>query len=267
MRPSLRRERPLRESRSRAPSGRRCRRRCARRDSGRKEARDESTRVPRAGPASLGGRARPDHPGADGRDRADRLLDDLRHRPPHPQGRRAGGEAGHDPRPRGRRHGRRDRKRRDHARAGRPRARLLHHVLRAVPLLQGRPLRALHRRRRLDLRPPHRRAAGRVRARAVRRHLGLQGAGRAHRRAGALPRRHPPDRVRGRRPQRARRAGRHGRDRRRRPDRARGDHDRAAPLAGPHRRDRPRFVAAREGARVRCGRGDRQQQGGRRSHG
>ena len=164
-------------------------------------------------------------------------------------------------------HGRRDRKRRDHARAGRPRARLLHHVLRAVPLLQGRPLRALHRRRGLDLRPPHRRAAGRVRARAVRRHLGLQGAGRAHRRAGPLPRRHPPDRVRGRRPQRTRRAGRHGRDRRRRPDRARGDHDRAAPLAGPHRRDRPRFVAAREGARVRCGRGDRQQQGGSRSHG
>ena len=55
-----------------------------------------------------------------------------------------------------------------------------------------------------------------------------------------------------------RRAGRHGRRRRRRPDRARDDHDREAPLAGPHRRDRPRLVAAREGARVRRGRGDRQ---------
>ena len=42
------------------------------------------------------------------------------------------------------------------------------------------------------------------------------------RRAGPVPRRHPPDRVRGRRPQRRRRAGRHGRRRRSRPDRARG---------------------------------------------
>ena len=39
---------------------------------------------------------------------------------------------------------------------------------------------------------------------------------RADRRAGAVPRRHPPDRLRGRRPQRPRRAGRHRRDRRRR---------------------------------------------------
>ena len=89
------------------------------------------------------------------------------------------------------------------ARAGRPRARLLHHVVRPVPVLQGRPLRALHRRRRLDLRPPDRRAAGRARPRSVRRHLGLQGAGRALGRAGPVPRRHPPDRVRGRRPQRS----------------------------------------------------------------
>ena len=216
-----------------------------------KEAPDESARVPRAGAASLGGRARPDNPGADRRDREDRLVDDLRDRPPHPQGRRAGGEARNDPRPRGRRHRGRDRERRHDARAGRPRARLLHHVVRPLPLLQGGPLRALHRRRRLDLRPPDRRPAGRVRPRAVRRHVGLQGAGRAHGRAGAVPRRHPPDRVRGRRPQRGRRAGRHGRDRRRRPDRARRDHDRAAPHARPHRRDRPRRVAAREGARVR----------------
>ena len=56
----------------------------------------------------------------------------------------------------------RDRKRRHHARARRPRARLLHHLVRSLPVLQGRPLRALHRRRRLDLRPPDRRAAGRA---------------------------------------------------------------------------------------------------------
>ena len=48
------------------------------------------------------------------------------------------------------------------------------------------------------------------------------------RRAGALPRRHPPDRLRGRRPERRRRARRHGRGRRRRPDRARRDHDGAS---------------------------------------
>ena len=112
--------------------------------------------------------------------------------------------------------------------AGRPRARLVHHLVRPLPLLQGGPLRPLHRRRRLDLRPPDRRAAGRVRPRAVRGHLRLQGAGRADGRAGALPRRHPPDGLRGRRAQRPRRAGRHGRRRRRRPDRPRDDHDREA---------------------------------------
>ena len=52
-------------------------------------------------------------------------------------------------------------------------------LLRALPLLQGGPLRPLHRRRRLDLRPPDRRPPGGVRPRAVRRHVGLQGAGRA----------------------------------------------------------------------------------------
>ena len=41
------------------------------------------------------------------------------------------------------------------------------------------PVRSLHRRRRLDLRPPDRRPAGRVRARAVRGHVRLQGPGRA----------------------------------------------------------------------------------------
>ena len=131
------------------------------------------------GAAGMGVGARPDDHRADRRDRPDRLLDDLRHRPAHPQGRRARDDAGDDPRPRGGRHGRRGRRRRHHDRARRPRARLLHHLVRPLPLLQGRPLRPLHRRRRLDLRPPDRRPPGRVRARAVRRHLRLQGARRA----------------------------------------------------------------------------------------
>ena len=113
-------------------------------------------------------------------------------------------------------------------------------LVRALPLLQGGPLRPLHRRRRLGLRPPDRRPAGRVRARAVRRHVRVQGAGRALRRAGAVPGRHPADGVRVRRPQRPRRAGRHGRDRRCGADRPRGDHDREALHARQDRRDRPR---------------------------
>ena len=63
-----------------------------------------------------------------------------------------------------------------HDRARRPSARLLHHLVRPLPLLQGGPLRALHRRGRLDLRSSDRRPPGRVRTRPVRRHLGLQGA-------------------------------------------------------------------------------------------
>ena len=190
----------------------------------------------------------PAHRAADGRDRPHRLVHDLRDRPAHPQGRRPRGSARDDPRPRGRRHGRRGRRRGDDARAGRPRARLVHHLLRPLPLLQGGPLRPLHRRRRLDLRPPDRRAPGRAGAGAVRGHLRLQDPRRAERRAGALPRRHPPDRVRGRRAERRRAARRHGRDRRRRPDRARGDPDREAVHARPDRRDRP---GAPRGARRR----------------
>ena len=54
-------------------------------------------------------------------------------------------------------------------------------VVRPLPLLQGAPLRPVHRRRRLDLRPPDRRPPGRVRPRAVRRHVGVQGSGRSSR--------------------------------------------------------------------------------------
>ena len=98
-----------------------------------------------------------------------------------------------------------------------------------------------------------------LRASAVRGHLRLQGAGGPDRRGRAFPRRHPADRVRGRRPERRRAARRHGRHRRRRPDRARDDHDGEALHAGPHRGDRSRRCAAREGARVRRRLDDQQQ--------
>ena len=49
-----------------------------------------------------------------------------------------------------------------------------------------------------------------------------------------------PDELRGRRPQRSRRARRRCRHRRRRPDRSVGDHDRAALQSRAHRRHRPR---------------------------
>ena len=152
--------------------------------------------------------------------------------------------AGHDPRPRGGRHDRRERRRRHDARGRRPRSRLVHHVVRPLPVLQGTPLRPVHRRRRLDLRPPDQRPSGRVRPRAVRRHLGLQDPGAARRRRGSLPRRHPADGLRGRRAQRARRARRHCRDRRCRPHRPRGDHDRSLYTPGAHRRDRSRRFPA-----------------------
>ncbi len=158
------------------------------------------------------------------------LLHDLRHRPAHPQGRRA-----------------RDRRRarcsdtRPWARWQEVGAERRHtsksatacclscvSAVRALPLLPGEPLRPVPRRRRLDLRAHDRRPPGRVRARAVRRQLHLQGARRADRRAGPVPGRHPPDRLRGRRAQRHGRAGRHRRDRRRRADRPGRDPDREA---------------------------------------
>ena len=55
--------------------------------------RHEGARVPRPRPAILGFRARPDDHRSDRRDRAHRLVDDLRHRPAHPQGRRPRGDS------------------------------------------------------------------------------------------------------------------------------------------------------------------------------
>ena len=180
----------------------------------------------------------PGDSGADGRDRPHRLLHDLRNRPTHPQGRRARGEAGDDPRPRGGRNDHRAQARRSR-RSPSATASLVSciSVVRPLQLLPRGPLRPVHRRRRLDLRPPDRRPAGRVRARPVRGYLRLQDPGGADGRAGALPRGHPSDRVRSRSPERPGGAGRHDRRRRRRPDRPRHDHDRASADAGEdHRR-------------------------------
>ena len=191
----------------------------------------------------MGDRARPDDSGADGRDRPHRLLHDLRDRPAHPEGRRARGEAGHDPRSRGGRNDHRARLGGHDARRRRPRAGLLHQRMWPLQLLPRGPLRPVHRWRRLDLRPPDRRPPGRVRPRPVRGHVRVQDPGGADGRAGALPRGHPSDRLRGRSPERPGGAGRHDRGRRRRPDRARDDHDGTAAHAGEDHRDRSRRCA------------------------
>ena len=81
--------------------------------------------------------------------------------------------------------------RRQERQAGRPRARLLHHLLRRLPVLPRGPLRPVPRRWRLDPRPQDRRHPGRVRPGAVRRQLHLPGPRRRQRRRGAHARRHP----------------------------------------------------------------------------
>ena len=101
-------------------------------------------------------------------------------------------------------------------------------------------------------------AAGRARTGAVRRHLRAQARTGDRRRAGALPRGHPPHRVRGRRPERQGHTGRHGRHRRSRPDRARGRDDGQAHDAGPDRRPRRRGRAAGACTQVRRRRDDQQ---------
>ena len=167
------------------------------------------------------------------RDRPGRHGDHLRHRPAHPQGRRPGGQPAaaswatrrSAPSSRSAPASRRS--------AGRPGAGLVHLGVRAVPVLPGGPLRPVPGRRRLDPRAPDRRHAGRVRPGPVRRHLDLPGPGRRRRRGDPDARRHPADRLRGRRAQRPGAAGRHRRRRRRRPDRAVGDHRRRAVLARP----------------------------------
>ena len=236
------------------PCGHRCPGGRSRRSSiQRKEARHERTRLSRARGALLGLRTGSRDHRRDRRHRSHRLVHDLRHGPPHPQGRRPGGGARHDPRPRGRRHDRRDRKRRHDAAGGGPRPRVLHHLVWPLPLLPGRPLRPLHRWRRLDPGPPDQRPPGGVRTRPVRRHLGAQAAAGDRERAGAVPRGHPPDLVRGGRAERRRPSRRHRRHRRRRPDRSRRGDDREAVHAGPDRRAGRRRRAPRARAGVRGG--------------
>ena len=154
------------------------------------------------GRPSLGRRPRPGDRGSDRHRHAGRRRHDLWHRPAHPQGGRAGGRAGDDPRPRGGRHGRRDRRRSHDPSPGRPRPRVLHHVLRPVPVLPRGSLRALHGRGRLDPGSSDRRCPGRVRPHPLRRHVRVQDPSRAHGRAGALPGGHPADLLRGRRARR-----------------------------------------------------------------
>ncbi len=91
------------------------------------------------------------------------------------------------------------------------------------------------RRDRLGVRPPDRRDPGRVRARAVRRDLRVQGARGRHEPAGRDAQRHPPDRIRDRRAACRPSAGRAGS--RRRPA--------GASPRGPRR-------WRRTGARTRC---------------
>ena len=80
---------------------------------------------------------------------------------------------------------------------------------------------------------------------------GLQDPRRADRRAGPVPGGHPPDLLRGGRPQRHGVARGRRRDRRRRPDRARRDPHSAAVHAGQDRRDRHSGQTAASGAALR----------------
>ena len=215
---------------------------------------DESTRVPRPRTARLGGRADPRSAGRRRRDRARSTTSTICGTDLHIlKGDVPEVTAGHDPRPRSRRH-----RRRESAPPSRP--------SRSATACSSRASRraaaaASARKRRYGLCTGGAAgssatlidgAAGGVRARPVRGHLGVQGPGRAERRAGALPRRHPPDRV-------TRSASSNGRV-------EPGDTV-AIVGAGPiglaaimtakllharhDRRDRPRRRAPREGARVR----------------
>ena len=116
------------------------------------------------GQQGLGGRPRRHDPGPDRRRRPGGHDHDLRHRPAHPAGRRRRGDRRPDPRPRGRRHGHRGRRGGERLRRRRPGAGPGHHQVRPVRVLPARHAVALpdRRRHRLDLRPPHRRHAGRV---------------------------------------------------------------------------------------------------------
>ena len=90
------------------------------------------------------------------------------------------------------------------------------------------------------------RRSGRISARPLCRRDAHQGAGQPYRRAGALPRRHLPDRLAGRRAMRHR-ADRHGRDLGLRSGRPDGDPQRDAARRQAGGRDRPPAGAAQHG--------------------
>ena len=197
----------------------------------------EGSRLSRSRSTRLGHSRRPDDHRSDRHRGPDRQLDDLWHRPAHPQGRCTRDHTRHRARSRGRRDRAGDRSERQHRGRRRPGAAVVRELVRALSLLQGGPVRPVPGWRRVDLRTLDRRAAGRVRARAVRGQLGLQGSGRAQRRAGPVPGRHSSDRLRGRRAQRHGLARRCRGDRRRRADRSGGDPHRDALHAREDRRD------------------------------
>ena len=109
------------------------------------------------------------HPGARRCDCPHHRFDHLRHRPAHPEGRRADGGAGPHSRPRRRRHRRGGRPGCDDLPRRRPRADLLHHGLRHLRLLPAGDVVALPDRR-LDSRQHDRRHPGRIRAHSACRH-------------------------------------------------------------------------------------------------
>ena len=150
------------------------------------------------------------------------------------------GDGGSDPRPRGGRHDRGDRLGRDHGRSRRPGAHLLHHRVRALPILQGGPIRTVHRRWELDPRTPDRRDPGRVRPGPLRGHVHPPRARRRFGRSRADARRHLPHELRGRGAERQGPAGRHRGGGRDWADRTRSDPHGAAVLAEPDRGDRHR---------------------------
>ncbi len=198
-----------------------------------------------------------DDPSTDRCHRQDGGHHDLRHRPPHPQGRcPRGGRAGADPRARGHRRHHRDRLR--HHTTGRRRSR--HPVVRelvwALLVLPPGPVQPLPRSRgtrrdRMDLRLHDRRDAGRVRPRSVRGELRLQGPRRHDRRRGDPAVRHPAHRLRDRRAVRACPTGRCRGRHRLGPSRTLGGHDRSPVWTRQDHRRRPRRRPLEAGRRVR----------------
>ena len=238
---------------------------------------DESVDVAGQAGRTGGDGARPDHPGADGRDRPDHLERDLRVRPAPVRGPRAVPHPGRHPRPRADGHRRGGRPRGHPHQGRRPGGRAVQHLLRLVLDVHPRPLRPVRdhpgpragqgrRAVRLHL-PVRRRAgrAGRVPPGAAGPLRPDQGPGRAHRPALALPLRHPAHRLAGR-GLRRRAARRNPRRPRAGPGRPVLRPDRPPPGRRARHRRRPGPRAHRDGARAGH-RGARHERGRRRRGG